>query len=105
MHLDAMVLGIVERAMAKARQIEIAAKFAVHPRQDIQIELSRDAGGVVIGGVEHRNVLDEVDADDHGRALPQYAARLAEKLGGILRLEIADGRAREEPDARARTYL
>ena len=100
-HLDAVIGGVVERAMAERRQVEIAAELAVHPPQDVEIEPRRDAGGIVVGGVEHRLVLDAVNADDHRRAAAQDAAGLAKEFRRVLRLEIADRRSGKEADARA----
>ena len=68
----------------------------------LQIELRGDAGLVVIGGGQDLDRLDEIDADDERRAAPEDARGIAQETGRLMRLEIADGRAREKADARGR---
>src|SRR5207237_9471393 len=80
MHLDAPVGRVVKRAMTERCKIEVAAELAVHAPQDVDIEPRGDACRVVIGGVEDRLVLDQVDADDHGRTADETAARLEQAL-------------------------
>ena len=43
--------------------------------EQIEIELGGDAGRVVIGGVEHLDRLDQIDADDQRRAGARECAR------------------------------
>src|SRR3954451_931236 len=50
-HLDAVPLAIVDRAMGEGGKVEIAAELAVDPHQHIEIEASGDAGGIVISVV------------------------------------------------------
>ena len=66
MHLDASALGIIERMVAEACEVEVAAELAIDAGQQIEVEPRGDAGGVVIGGVENRRLLHQIDADDHG---------------------------------------
>src|SRR4051812_5545977 len=42
-HLDAMMRGTVEGAVAKRRDLETTAQFAVHATQNVEIEFRRDA--------------------------------------------------------------
>ena len=79
MHLDAVALGIVEGVMAEACEIEVAVELAIDAREQVEIELRRDAGGVVIGGVEDAGVLHQVDADDQRRAAPEHAPGVAQE--------------------------
>ena len=102
MHLDAVALAVVEGVVLEACEIEIAAEFAVDAREQVEIELRGDAGGIVVGGVEHFGVLHQVDADDQRRAAPEHARGMAQERRRLVRLEIADGRAREKADARGR---
>ena len=100
MHLDAMPLAVVDRAMGEGGQIEIAAEFAVDAHQHIEVEARGDAGGIVIGVVEHALVLFEIDADDHLRAVAKNVAGAAQEGASLMRLEIAERRARKKSDLR-----
>ena len=53
---DALELPVVDGAMLKAGEIEIAAEFAIDPLQQVEIEPCGDALGIVIGGLETMRV-------------------------------------------------
>src|SRR5215468_4843869 len=97
MHLDPAPLAVVERPVAERIEIEIGAKLTIEAREHIEVELRGHALGVVIGGIENADVLDEIDADDEGRTSAQDAAGITQERNRNMRLEIADRRAREEP--------
>ena len=84
----------------KAGEVEIAAELAVDAHQHIEVEARGDAGGIVIGVIQHALVLFEVDADDHLRAFAEDLAGAAQEGAGFMRLEIAERRSREEADLR-----
>src|ERR1700752_867259 len=88
-HLDAMAIAVIDRAVNEAGEVEIAAELAIDALQHIEIEFCGDAGGIVIGVVERALVLFQIDADDHLRAGPEDLARAEQKGVGLLRLEIA----------------
>ena len=44
--------------------IEIRAEFAVCACQQIQIELRRDAGGVVVSSLDHVLIFAKIDTDE-----------------------------------------
>src|SRR5262249_20661035 len=96
MHLDAVALAIVERAVAKVFELEIAVELAIDARKQIEIELRGQAGGVIVSGVEDAGVLHQVDPDDQRCAASQHAPGVTQERGGFVRLEIADGRSGEE---------
>ena len=56
-HLDAMAVAVIDRAVGEARQVEIAAELAIDALQHIEIEARGDAGGIVIGVVQRALVL------------------------------------------------
>ncbi len=99
-HLDAVPLAVVDRAMGEGGEVEIAAELAVDADQHVEIEARGDAGRIIVGVVKHALVLFEIGADDHLRALAQDIAGAAQEGAGLMRLEIADGRARKEADLR-----
>ena len=103
-HLDAVALAVVDRAMGEGGEIEIAAELAVDAHQHIEVEARGDAGRIVIGVVQHALVLFEIGADDHLRALAQDLAGAAQEGAGLMRLEIADASSpgRSRPSASPR---
>src|SRR5262245_54815574 len=96
MHLDAPALHVEEGLMAEGANVEIAAKLAIDAREQIEIEARGDALGVVVGGVEDRRILHQVDADDQGCAGTQHVGGVLHESGSVMRLKIADGRSRKE---------
>ena len=53
----------VQRLVSPLREIEIGAQFAVDPREQIQVEGRGDPLGIVVGRLQHRLVLFQVDTD------------------------------------------
>ena len=100
-HLDARRLGIEEGPMGEGVEIEFSTEFVPHPHEQVAVESRRHPGRVVIGGVEHRLLLHEIDADDQGRADTEHPPEMGKQPRRLRRLEIADGRAGEEPGHRA----
>ena len=68
-HLDPLHLHIVGGVMDEGVQVEVGAQFAVGAQQDVLVEARRDAGGVVVGGMQPRRVLHQVDADQQAAAI------------------------------------
>ncbi len=79
MHLDAMAIAVVDRAMNERANVEITAQFAVDAMEHIEIEARGDARGIVIGVIKHALVLLEIDADHHPRAVPRMSRALRRK--------------------------
>src|SRR5437588_4014147 len=100
MHFDAVALGIIEGLMTETCQVEVTAELAIDAREQIEVELRRDAGAIVIGGIEDFRVLHQVDADDEACTSSQHTSGLAQERAGFVRLQIADGRSREESGMR-----
>ncbi len=95
-----MAFAVEDRAMGKGREVEIAAELAIDADQYVEIEAGGDAGGIVIGIVKRALVLFEVDAEHHPRIAAQDLTGAAHERAGFVRLEIPDGRSREEADLR-----
>src|SRR6185437_1612065 len=102
MHFDAMTLAVVEGVVLEGIELEGAAEFAIDAHQQVEVELGGDAGRVAIGGVEHVQRLDQIDADDQRRARAQNTAGIAQESRRFVRFEIADGGARKESDPHRR---
>src|SRR5258707_13596367 len=97
MHFDAAALRAEERLVTKCVEIEIGPEFAVHARQEIEIELCRDARRIIVSRVENVRIFHEIDADDQSRAGSQYSGGILQKCPRLMRLEIADCQAWKEP--------
>ena len=82
--------------------VEIAAQFAVDADQHIEIEARGDAGGIVVGLIQHALVLFEIDADHHLRIFSQNVAGAAQETAGLMRFEIPQRRPREKSHLRHR---
>ncbi len=102
MHFDARALAVEEGVMLEAREVELGAELAIDAREQIEIELRGDALRVVVGLLQDLRVLHQIDADDEDRAVAEDAAGVAQERRRLVRLEVADGRAREETGARQR---
>ena len=60
--------------MFELRKIEVAAEFAVDPRQQIQIELRGDSLGIVVSRLDRADIFLQIDADDAPPPGPQSFA-------------------------------
>jgi len=88
--------GVVERPVGEAVEVEIDAEFTVAAGEQVQVEGGGDAGGVVVGRVQHGRVLLEVDADQQAVAAAQLLGHLLEEAQGLQRREVADAGAGEK---------
>ena len=61
-HLDPLALAVEEGDVLEGVDVEVGVELAVDDAQHVAVELGRDAGAVVVGGLEHRGVLDQVGA-------------------------------------------
>ncbi len=66
-HVDPLVLGIPERDVLEAVEIEVGAELTVEHREDVLVERRRDSGGVVVGRLHGRLILDQIGAQGSGR--------------------------------------
>src|ERR1700689_3062279 len=93
MHLDAMAIAVIDRAMDERADVEIATEFAIDPVQHIEIEARGNAGGVVIGVIKGALVFLQIDTDHHPRVFAQNRASAFQERAGFTRFEIAKRRA------------
>ena len=82
----------------KRRKIEIAAELAVHAYEHVEIEARGDAGGIIVGVIEHALVFFQIDTDDHLRTLAEDLAGTAQEGTRLVGFEIAKRGAGEKPD-------
>src|SRR3546814_17218057 len=58
----------------------ITAELAIDPFEQIEVERRGHAGRIVIGGFEHADVLDPVDADQNKRPVAARGVPGAQKI-------------------------
>jgi hypothetical protein len=100
-HLDAREPRVVERPVGEGGRVEVAAELAVEDEEHVLVELRGDPARVVVGGVQARVRLDEVDAEQEAVLALQHGAHAEQEGHALGRLEVADGRAEEAHEARA----
>jgi len=76
--------------------LEVRPQAGVHHAQDVPVELGRDPGSVVVGGVQPCLVLDEVEPDEEGVAGSELAGDRAQEGRDLGRVEVADRPRQEE---------
>ncbi len=75
--------------MLELGKIEIGVELAVDARQQVEGEISRDTGGIVVGGFENRAVFLEVDPNDRGSVAADLDAHRTQQGDRLALLEIA----------------
>src|SRR5687767_529250 len=93
MHLDPAFRLVEEGAVAKTVQLEIGVEVAIEASEDVQVEGRGDARRVVVRGIQGRDVLSTVNADDQRPVVPDYRAQPAQKRRGFGGMEVSDRRA------------
>ena len=87
--------------MLKRGEVEVGAWSSRLIRASrLRLNLAVTPAAVIIGDVQHTWILDEIGANDQQSILSENTPGVAKKIGRLMRLEIADGRAREKPDTR-----
>ena len=51
-HLDPLVLAVEERDVVEALGLEVGVQLAIDDAQDVAVERGREAGAVVVGGLD-----------------------------------------------------
>ena len=101
-HLDPLVLAVEQRDVVEVLGIEVGRQLAIEHAQDVAVELRRHPLGVVVGGLEHARVLDQVGAHQQMVARPEQPRDLAQHAAATAGREVADRAAEERHDARPR---
>jgi hypothetical protein len=76
-HLDAAERLVVERAMAKRGEVEVAAELAVDARQEIEVERGGDAERIVVRRLEDVAALAQIGAEEQRVAGGERGAEVA----------------------------
>ena len=97
MHLDALLVRVVDAHVPPLAGPEIGAHEPVQVQQQVQVERSRDTERVVVRRFEDGDRLDEVDADQQA-ATTGLRVDAAQEITGLRGREVADAGARIEED-------
>ena len=99
-HLDAGGRLVVERVVAEGLGLEVAVHRVIDHAQDVAVEVPGDPGRVVVGHLEHLDVLDQIHAEQQSiAAIGQERAQAREQAPALRGVEIADGAAQEQREA------
>ena len=95
MHFNLRWAGIEKRVMRKLRDVEVGAQLAIHHAQHVAIEVRRDAGKIVVGGVQSLRALEPIRAQQQTIVRPHISAQLAKKIEALGGCEITNSAAQK----------
>ena len=98
MHLDPAVVAVIAGMVLERGEVEIGVKLAIDPRQQVQVEFGGDAFRIIVGGTQHRDVFNEIDADNENSVVAQRRAGMMQEFYCLVMLEIADSRSWKKTD-------
>ena len=99
MHFDSTLSLVENGAMAELVQGKVRSEFIVRPQEEVQVEGSSDALGVVVSWRQDLSTFSQIDADEETIPGVTPCSDAAEKGGCLQRFEIADGRTGKENGA------
>src|SRR5664280_826535 len=97
MHLNAARSAIPNRTVSEFFHSEAGVMLTIQDSQNIQIELCRNALGIVVGRKERRLVLSQIHTDEQFAGRTTMRTNALQELHSVWWVQIADGRAREKP--------
>ena len=96
MHFDAAGELVENGDMLELRNCEIGADFAIEASEQIEIESSGDADGVVVRGDERGDGLNKIRTEEQRIARAESFTNAGKKIDAGRTVEIADGATEEE---------
>src|SRR6266545_6195589 len=99
MHLDPGLFDVIEGDVAVRLGMEVGFEPVVHDAQNVAVELRGYASAVVVRRLQHRLVLDEVDAEQEPAIRIKQAANVSQECPPLVRLEVADGAPQKDREA------
>src|SRR5690606_28349007 len=100
-HLDATMLGVVERVVLERGDVEIRAEIMVQAPQHVQVELGGHSLHVIVRALQNGRGLVQVDTDEHPAGIAAQRSDTPQERGCLERLEVADARPGKKCDATA----
>ena len=98
MHLDATRRLVVERLVRKTIEVELASELGIDASQDVAVESFRDPGSIVVRGVQDRDVLLKVEADEKRVLGLQVLAKAFQEMHGFVAFHVSDARAEKQDE-------
>ena len=95
MHLDPVGNAVIEGAVLEGPRIEVGAELVVEHQQHVAVEFGGDALAVVVGRLDPRDLLAEVDAHEKPVAGSHRGPNPRQQADRGRRIEIADRAAKE----------
>ena len=96
MHLDPRIFIVPQGDMPQGIDRNGAIKLAVDAMGQIAVECRGHACGIVIGGFQHRHILDQIHADQQHRIAAQRCPHGPQQIDRGSRHHITDGGTRKE---------
>ena len=87
--------------MLEGIEVELGAERLVEDREDVLVELGRDPGRVVVGGLQPPAILHQVGAEQEVVLLAQEVRHPGEEAGALRGLEVPDRAAEQREHARS----
>ena len=101
-HLDPFASGVENRDVLERVDVEVGVELTIDHVEHVLVELGGDAGRVVVGGLERRHVLDQVEAEQEPVARLYGLAHAGEEGRRlVVGSQVADGAAEEDGEPRA----
>src|SRR5512135_300836 len=95
-HLDLRFCTVEESDVLELVEVEVGVELPVDDAQHVAVELSGDAGTIVVCSLEDLDRLHQIDPQQEVIAGAQLPAQLAQKLRGGRARQIADRTAKKE---------
>src|SRR5207247_3783916 len=89
---------VVEGEVLEPGDVDIAVELAIDPLQEVEVEGGVEPRPVVVGTLEDRAVLLEVDPDQHLPLGPEQFGAMAAEAHHRLTLAIDDRRSGHQPN-------
>src|SRR5436305_2722281 len=99
-HLDPLAAAVEEGDVLERRGLEVRGQLAVHHVQDVAVELRGHTRCVVVGGLDHLRLLDQVGAEQEVIGGPQERPHVAQARTAAAGWEAPDRAAQQADEAR-----
>ena len=99
-HLHPLAAAVEEGDVLERRGLEVRGQLAVHHVQDVAVELRGHTRCVVVGGLDHLRLLDQVGAEQEVIGGPQERPHVAQERTAAAGWEVPDRAAQQGDEAR-----
>src|SRR5262249_25257556 len=99
-HFDPRFIFQKGCGMSEAIRAEIGAQFSVYSQEKVLIECFRNAGCIIVGGIEYFRVLHQVNAGKDVVRRVHPPANRQQELNGFISVKVADIASKEHKQSR-----